>query len=761
MTGSTSGRSFLRPPSTVSRKSQSFNAADRNKIHDVTVGENVNNARKPPPAKSVEPPTERRSRSVNVKHSFTIQTSQNGIPISSKLPKKANPKETVAKKSSTFQQSKIGNGGKLTSSGKGKTNVTGVKSSVTSVKTSLSLTSPRGVKSSFSESRLVKPPVKNSKLPSKIKSGLIPPKASVSRSTSNSSRGSTATTATSPDRNTSNLKPKSSNSVLSRFRKKNQNCTVTKGDSTVKDSSKITASSANATSSVQISKEKRSLLPSSKFTTFKPKSNTSSPVRTLQPPRVSKNENPRSKLPEVYQRNFGGKDDEPLTKEVSSTTIRPPSLISQQSQISNHNTNVTIEGNEIIIVANDDVANKRHSNEQQLFKRDRIDVQNFNNLLVRPYDVKGHDPRLRHNMTSQQFDLATAGNDFNFSDSDDLSKSSAESTFGLFQKATKFPAKLDVVNDVISDENNHTNQEFIARNVQLPGPTDNRKIMKTATVAPFYRQLPDVTTSDEGKLLMQNDKERRESDGRFEVSTPKTISMEERRKTAKGIADLRQNLEETMINLRNSQLKNRLSDEFERHLSAQLDEVEETALPEVPPPLNSNTAYRSTEIGFPDSNSSKNNGLHTISHSTRSPKLYAGESLAQGSLTTPRGGKYGSMQRPLSGHKPRSIWEESIQVKPVCKSAIDDISSVSSGDISELITGISTEDISATSTDNSPHHVAAKPPPLPVKKSSLIIKKSITNSMESLDKSSSSTTESNRLVVSSLCSSSKPTSGDK
>lgn len=759
MTGSTSGRSFLRPPSTVSRKSQSFNAADRNKIHDASTGENVNNATKLPP-KPVEQTTERRSRSVNAKHSFTIQTQQNGIPVSSKLPKKANPKEPATKKGPTYQQSKIGNATKLAAPGKAKSNVNGVKSSMTSPNPSSSMTS--------SGSRLVKPSqVKESKLPSKMKSGLVPPKASVSRSTSNSSRSSTATTATSPDRKTSSLKPKptpkSSTSVLSRFRKKSATSATTKSDSTVKTSTKSSLSPTNTikpggrtpsrVSNSSDSKEKRSLLPASKFTTFKPKSNTSSPVRSLPTPRVSTNENPRSKLSDVYQRNFGGKEDKPQTTEVSATTVKPPPSVSQQSQISNHNTKVTIEGNEIIIVAKDDVSNKRYSDEQQLFKRDRIDVQNLNNLLVRPYEIKGHDPRLRQNMTSHQLDNKTTGNDFNFSDSEDLSKSSAESTMGLFQKATKFPAKLDVVNDVINDESNHANQELTARNIQLPGATDNRKTTKTATVAPFYRQLPDVITSDDEKSMMHDvkSKSRKESSSEFDLEVrkeglaPKTISMEERRKTAKGIADLRQNLEETMINLRNSQLKNRLSDEFERRISAQLDEVEETALPEVPPPLNSNTACRSREIGFPDS---KQSGLNTISHSTRSPKLNAGESLGQGSFTTPRGGKYGSMQRPLSSHKPRSIWDESHSKKSVYKDDIDDISSVSSEDISELITGMSTEDNSVTSTDNSPFHTASKPPPLPVKKSSLANKKSISNSMESLEKSSNSTTESNRSLSS-------------
>lgn len=103
---------------------------------------------------------------------------------------------------------------------------------------------------------------------------------------------------------------------------------------------------------------------------------------------------------------------------------------------------------------------------------------------------------------------------------------------------------------------------------------------------------------------------------------------------------------------------------------------------------------------FRTSTTNITNGFQTIHLGTRMPKLHAGESMTGESFSTSRlSNKYSSIQRI---RKP--AWQNEAKVKheKADVSISDDLCSVSSGDISEYIEGISTDGCS--SNNNSPFH---------------------------------------------------------
>nr|XP_039270698.1 neuron navigator 3-like [Styela clava] len=819
-----SGRRFLRPPSTVSvsRKSQSFNAADRNKINKEIRNDEQSNAVNGHPTLSgptnaalMSGQTEWRSKSMNAKHSFTYQSAP---AQPSKLAKKGEV-GAVKSGSKSIRNSpthliKVENGNKVSeptgkqklvkmrstgSSKSGKASSVASNSSNASSKVNTKASSDLGrssrpppADSKTRESRL-KTPVH--KTPTKGKSGLMPPRATVSRSASNSSRSSTATTA-SPDRK-ANFKPKtssatkttthatsksSSSSVLGRLRKMGgPSGTTIPNDSTngvtlkqavaVKSPTENSKSFSRPPSSAGSTLErgqKKGLVPPSKLSvsTYKSKNASSSNSKNLSAA-TSNGSKQGSGIKSTFQKAFGQKDEKNIRSTVKlrnpgklSPELKNKTLVSYKNEVSSGDSDV------IIITNMEDSALKRYSGEESVYRRDKIDVKNLKNLLVRPYD----NARTRKDDNHVPGPIVFSENEIDFSDSEDFSKVSMD---------VDLPDGLDVLEDNLELEvklepdsppksNVKSNHESGIRNIQLPTSAEERNPLKTATVAPFRRQIPTSSSGSDSKNSASNETPKTLPQSVITENIPQVqdlksanpeinvnnisvnntpVSIEERRKTAKGIADLRQNLEETMCSLRSSQLRNRFSDEFERRISAQLDnEIEDIGLPEVPPPL-TNGGYRSA---------STLSGIHTISHSSRSPKLHAGECFGSGSYTSPRPNtaKFSSLQRTSSNRSARSAWSELPDKHPKFNEH-DDISSVSSEDISELITGISTDDISLSSTNNSPFHVS-KPSSTPLKKSSLARKPS-TNSVESCEKSSNSTTESNR----SLSSWKKSKSGSK
>lgn len=787
----TTGRRFLRPPSAVlvGRKSQSFNSADRNKIQ------------KEPEAKSKMPSTisqpsalrapatsslssvqsEWRSKSLNAKHSFTTRGISNST-APSKLVKNSNStienKFKIRTSNSPTHLVKVESSSKATESS-GKQRLIKMKTSSKSKETTSSLPSSSLSKSrsTRSESSMSKTKATESssklQLPSKTRpktSGLVPPKSSVSRSASNSSRSSSVT-APSPDKKLkSKVKTgsktgsklshtttsKSSTSVLGRLRKLGSPPTTIPIDSnngvTLKQALPVKSPKEEERPFITSTEQKSNLTHPSKLARGK-----TTAKSLAQPSNIGTKSS--SGIKSTFQRAFGG------AKEEKKVPVKMRQETGEKSQISQANSHsktraVAEEETEIIAITNSELS-KRYSGEESIYRRDKIDVKDLKHLLVRPYD----NARFKKEETRISSSIILTDEESNFSD--DISQTSCDVAVKEFNRFTHEGQQRMEVENTNVQMSPRPNYESGVRNIQLPTSSDERKPHKTATVAPFRRQVmangrirvdPGQNTTENQQNEDSEEKTRPPSGSEVDektsiksgekilspISVNTNVSMEVRRRTAKGIADLRQNLEETMCSLRNSQLKNRMSDEFERRISAQLDaEIDDIGLPVVPPPLSSNSSYRST---------SSISGMHTISLGTRSPKLHAGECYATGSFTSPRPTKYSSLRRPLSGHT-RVAWSDTPIIQPLeimdikhedKQANLDDISSVSSEDISEYIAGVSTDDISLSSTNDSPYRCLKSLPATSNKQFSLPNPTAANISTESLEKSSS---ESNRFVA--------------
>ncbi|XP_076803830.1 neuron navigator 3-like isoform X2 [Clavelina lepadiformis] len=280
--------------------------------------------------------------------------------------------------------------------------------------------------------------------------------------------------------------------------------------------------------------------------------------------------------------------------------------------------------------------------------------------------------------------------------------------------------------------------------VSIASPRVVNKTHKTATVSPFYRQPAPIRNDPEKNPKNGNspatpppDRESPELTETSHKNSPSTPA-ESREKAVKGIADLRQNLEETMSSLRNTQLRHRQGDAFQRRISAQLEggDFDETSpsLHEVPLSCSS-SIYRSHHNLITGRSS-----MRTLtSFGSSSPRLHAGETLGHADYKLGPG-QFSSLQRTRSARYPRTAWRdvtagyvsEGDVIAPmrdqksgyVSDGAIldddkleagtqdpslesfDDASSVSS-DISDRIADVSTDEVS--SCNDSPHHQMKTP----------------------------------------------------
>lgn len=581
----TAGRSFLRPP-VVNRKSHSFNAADRNKIHkDVPpsqsnygTGSRIGRPKQSAfGTKSIPVPSGGpRSNSLNAKHHFTTKLVQSTTI--------QNAKSTGLKSSSTINAGKHGlvkveNGKPLqqknNNNSAGKQRLVKVKKPANGLDTQ-NLQVSEKLQLTATKSAPTTGPKSQSKL--KMPSSKLPGKSRIASPSNTLTKtklpNGTATPKREPKAGVGN--GVKSSSMLGRLKKLGSPSTSSESTIPNNYSNGITLKQATPVKSPSQELGSKANTKKEKKLQVNKASKTSVGSRLVYKGSPNKSNIKQTSIKSTFQRAFGGsKTDSDKENQVQRPTISGP--IGEPKGLPKYN-------EPPIEIVQDSISDNLNNNNTSISEKNKLVKIDVNNLLVSPYE----------NGLNLLSDVSVPID----SDSDDDSSLSLSNSIENGSKFLRQPCEVP-----LSPRPTHLG----VRNVQLPSSTEERNPEKIAHVAPFCREISidsthEIVTEDTDKLLQMSEEEKNQKnsmlssiDKRPSITVNNNATDEERRQTAKGIADLRQNLEQTMSNLRSTQLRNRLSDDFERRISAQLDaELEDIgALPEVPPPLqNSNTVYR-------------------------------------------------------------------------------------------------------------------------------------------------------------------------